>query len=174
MAVDQHTAMRILMSERVKLFAYIWSIVRDEHVAEDVWQDLSILVLDKREQIRDAKALPTWLRRSARLKALEAVRRESRAPVLIDDHLLDRLERFWDRYDTAATSNNVDALRRCAEHLTDHNKQIVAMRYVEGFSGTDVAKKLGRSPKAVYMALTRIHKQLRKCVRARLAEDDND
>ncbi len=53
MALEQATVVRILMAERSKLLAYIWSIVRDEHAVEDVFQEVSILAVEKCGQITD-------------------------------------------------------------------------------------------------------------------------
>ncbi len=59
-----------LLEERVRLLAYIWAIVRDSHVAEDVFQEVSLLAVRKRSEIVDQTAFPVWLRKSARFCAL--------------------------------------------------------------------------------------------------------
>lgn len=170
MSLDQDTVIQILMSERMRLFAYIWSIVRDEHMAEDVFQEVSILVLHKREELRDAAALPTWLRKAARLAAIAGLRRQDRRPVLMDDDVLDRLEPFWAE-PSGGSSARAEALRECVEALTPRARQLLRMRYVEGLSGRDVARRTGRKLESVYMALSRLHNRLASCVRQRLTRE---
>ena len=56
MPVNEDTVVRTLLSHRLGLLAYIEAIVRDTHLAEDVFQDVSSLAFQKREQIDDAGA----------------------------------------------------------------------------------------------------------------------
>lgn len=168
MGLDQGTVVRILISERVKLFAYICAIVRDEHMAEDVLQEVSMLMLDKREELRDANALPIWLRRAARLTALTAMRRQTRRPVLMDESLLDRIDPFWDALDREPT-DRTEALSRCVDRLTPTAREVLRLRYVENLSGQQLADRTGRKLDSVYMALSRIHARLADCVRRQLA-----
>lgn len=170
MALDQNTTVRIVMRERVKVFAYIWSIVRDEHLAEDVFQEVAMLVLEKREELRDPEALPVWMRRTARHRAMQALRRQARRPRPLDEAVLDRLEATWDRYDHDQASDRVEALRECLAKLTPRAQQVMKLRYADGLSGQELARSTGRKLESVYMALSRIHNRLADCVRRRLAE----
>lgn len=162
----------MLLQERVKLLAYIWAIVRDEHLCEDVFQEVSLLAIDKREEIYDQQALLPWLRQTARHRALHAVEARKRRPVLLSDTLLDTLDRCWQRYDDTSAATLADALRKCVAKLTAHARQLIALRYVEGLSGIQIAQMLGRKVTTVYMALSRTHGNLRRCVRQEMANEE--
>ena len=71
---------RLLMAERERLFSYIWAIVGNIHLAEDVFQEVSLLVLQKRPEASDELQFRVWLRRTARYKAIEALRRQRIEP----------------------------------------------------------------------------------------------
>ena len=45
------------------LLGYVLSIVRDFHLAEDVFQDASLIVLRKGEQLQDERDFPAWARK---------------------------------------------------------------------------------------------------------------
>ncbi|MBI1369441.1 MAG: sigma-70 family RNA polymerase sigma factor [Planctomycetes bacterium] len=172
MSLDQNTVLRILMRERVRLYAYTWSIVRDQHLAEDVFQEVSILVMDKREELRDAAALPTWLLRASRHKALQAARSRRRDPLVFDEAAMQRLDRLWEKRDDV--EDTIAALRQCLSELTPYARRIVQLRYAEGLSGEALARKLDRKVRTTYMALTRIHNALAECVQRRMRQGGAD
>jgi DNA-directed RNA polymerase specialized sigma24 family protein len=47
MALDSPAIVRLLMAERSRLFSYTWAIVGDVHLAEDVFQEVSLLAIEK-------------------------------------------------------------------------------------------------------------------------------
>lgn len=165
MAIDHNTIMRVLMRDRAKLFAYIWSIVRDIHLAEDVLQELSLLALDKSETIHNEQVLPAWLRSTARFRALRALENHRRHPAPLDDHLLDQLDGRWAQTDGEAPGELIDALRHCVSKLTPRARRMLRLRYAEGMSGADVANAAGIQPDSVYKSLGRIHRTLADCIR---------
>ena len=48
MALSETIIVRVLLAERAKLLAYIWVIVRDAHLVEDVFQEVAALAVQKR------------------------------------------------------------------------------------------------------------------------------
>jgi RNA polymerase sigma-70 factor, ECF subfamily len=156
------------------LLAYIWAIVRDEHLAEDVFQEVSLLAVDKCENIYSEQALLPWLRNTARHRALHAVQSRKNRPVLLSDGLLDDLDECWQKYDAVDASDLTDILRQCVSQLTSRAQHILTLRYVQGLNGAQVAETIGRKVRTVYMALSRIHGALRKCVLHRTAEEEGN
>jgi RNA polymerase sigma-70 factor, ECF subfamily len=172
MALSETTIVRVLLAERAKLAAYIWVIVRDSHLVEDVFQEVAALAVQKRGELRDEAALPVWLRRTARFQALAALRDKSREPTQpLTPEILDQLDAYWATQDGPAANDRADALQECLPRLSPYARQIVALRYGKGLSGSAVAAKLGRNVRTIYMALTRIHISLRECIEERLAAE---
>jgi RNA polymerase sigma-70 factor (ECF subfamily) len=151
--------------------AYIWSIVHDGHIAEDVLQDVSVLAVEKRSEIESAQVLPAWLRATARHRALYALRQASRAPMSLDQNVLDLLEGEWTQRDALPTNRLMDALRACLGKLSPTARQIVDMRYGQALGSQQIAHRLGRSLAAVYKTTTRAHTALAECVRRQMQHD---
>jgi RNA polymerase sigma-70 factor (ECF subfamily) len=165
-----------LLKERARLLAYIWSIVRDGHLAEDVFQEVSVLAVRKRGEIEHSAAFPTWLRKAARLHSMAALRRANRAGGLFSNEVLDCLDRTWDKHQQDQLDSNSSvaaALQHCMELLTPRSKQIVALRYQDKLSGDQVADRLNTKVHSVYVALSRIHRSLRECMKHALAMERN-
>lgn len=169
MPVDRNLVIKTLLTDRVGLFSYIWTIVGDEHLAEDVFQEVSMLAIDKASQIEQAQTLGVWIRRSARNLALTALRQRGRDRHVFDDDLLDQLDADWRGYAAADETESIDALRDCLRKLTPRAQQVVRLRYVDGLSGPRLAEAMGRSLTAAYIAVSRANRSLADCVRRTLA-----
>lgn len=172
MSLELKAVLRVLMRERERLFAYVWSLVGDADLAEDVLQEVSILATEKGTDVADEERLAVWLRRTARFKSLEELRRKRRAPLPLDEDVIDLLDPHWADEETASEARTAEALRTCVDRLTPHSRRIVTLRYVDGLRSGAIAAMLGRKAATVYQALTRIHRALDDCVRRELAVEN--
>jgi RNA polymerase sigma-70 factor (ECF subfamily) len=165
--MEANRIVRALIRDRAKLLGYIWAIVRDHHLAEDVFQDLTVLAMERAGEIQDDEHLLLWSRRAARYKALEVLRSKSYQATTLDDDVLELLQTDWARGDAFASSDEVDHLRACLERLTPHARRLVHLRYTEGLTGIQTAEVVQVKVHSVYVALARIHKALEECIRQR-------
>ena len=168
MQVDE-PLIRCVLAERVKVLAYIRSIVRRHDLAEDVFQDLCVLVIQKRHEIVDERHLAGWLRTSARQLAMNAARKRANQSLLLGDAVHDLMEPHWRRLDAGPSSAAAEALEVCVEALSPKARQLVNNRYVEGLKFEEIARRLGRPVSSLYVTVSRIHKKLAECVLRRLS-----
>lgn len=166
----QERAVALLLSHRAMLLGYVVSIVRDPDLAEDVFQNVAVVVLDKAGAVARDEDFPAWARRVARLESLTALRKRKRAPELLDHSVLEMLEGHWSATETAPAPAR-KALRECVERLSPYARQLIQMRYVEDLSALAVAERLNRSPNTIYVALSRTYRHLAGCVQRRLARE---
>jgi RNA polymerase sigma-70 factor (ECF subfamily) len=169
MGLDQDTAVRLILSHRGKAIGYISSILGDTHLAEDVFQDVAVLTLRKAASIEGEEAFPGWLFKTARFLALNALRKSRRMPQPLDDSVLDLLDQEWAAGEGEPDNQAaLDALHSCLEKLTDRARHLVGLRYGNEMSGQTLAESLGQPLNTVYVALSRIHRALAKCVQGEL------
>jgi len=175
MAVNTDLIVRILIRQRPQLLAYTWAIVRDNHLAEDVLQDVSVLAVHKADQIDDETHLHRWLRQACRYKALNLLQKlDTKALTLdavtltLDAATLDAMETRWAAHDGDDPADLSDALRHCLAQLTPSARRIVDLRYEQGLSGQRLADALGKKLNTVYVTLTRIHRSLGECIRKQI------
>jgi len=166
MAVEQEVLVRLFLAQRAMLLGYIGSLVRDAHLAEDVFQDVALVAIKKRAELADAEGFPAWARRIARLEAMNALRRRTKAPRPLDGAVLDVLDRHWDAAEEGPASV---ALRRCLKRLPPRSQKLVELRYRDDLSGQALADRLSQPLNTVYVTLARIHRALSECVREVLA-----
>lgn len=165
MPVDQKTITSILLRDRAKLLAYIGAIVRDTHVAEDVLQEVSMLAIEKQEQIQDEQILLPWLRVAARFRSLKAIEKRGKRPALMDSQMLDLLEPHWQAVDPLIMQETNRALEDCVNKLAPQSKKLIELRYGAGLGVRDIGQQLGRKTDTLYKHFTRIHAALHRCMR---------
>ncbi len=169
MALDHDTCGRLLIKERVKLIGYIRAIVGHADTAEDVFQQLSVLVLNKHDDIESVDHFMGWMRRAARLESLSTLRKTKRAPRSLDDNVAQLLDPHWERYDAVESNVMIDALRSCLDELTPNARKLIEMRYQQEMTSSKIAKQLDRKPETVYQAISRAHQSLAVCIRKQTA-----
>jgi RNA polymerase sigma-70 factor (ECF subfamily) len=164
MAVNQETVGWLLVQHGAKLHAYTWQFVQDDHLAEDILQDMVVLALKKCNQINDEAHFPAWARQTCRNLAMNALRKRGHHAVSLSNAVLDQLECHWKKLDTVVLSDSIVALRKCMERLAPQARQIIEMRYADDLRPNEVAERLGLKINTVYMAMMRTHRTLAECV----------
>jgi RNA polymerase sigma-70 factor (ECF subfamily) len=170
--LDQETALRVVLAQEPLLTGFLRAIVGSRQVAEDLFQDLVVLVMRKHAQIPNVEAVPGWTRRAARFLALKALEKRAREKPTMDETLVDLLEQTWVDEGAPAPDPYVAALVRCRERLSEHARELLTLRYVHDLSGEQIAAKLGRPLNTIYVTITRLHRSLGECIRARMRGDD--
>jgi RNA polymerase sigma-70 factor (ECF subfamily) len=167
---SQDRLLVLLLAHRGMLLGYITSIVREPHLAEDVFQNMALVVLKKGHVIKEETQFPAWARKVARLEALTALRKRKNSPELLDQSVLDLLEDHWPAGDNSPHAAGV-ALRQCMERLAPRARRLIELRYIENVRPADLSAKFARPINTIYVALSRTYRLLATCVKERLARE---
>ena len=159
---------RLLVSERSTITAYATSLVYDHDLAEEIYQDVVVVVLRKRDRVADVDDALAWVLGVTRVEALVAARKRSKRAQTFPEPILDLIDESWSerirsREDQEARS---EALRKCLRKLSARQMSILRLRYGDGLSGEKLAEALGIKLNTAYVTLSRIHKSLRDCISA--------
>jgi RNA polymerase sigma-70 factor (ECF subfamily) len=159
---DRHTDyLKRFMSAQPALRAYVLSVVRDFHVAEDVVQQVALAAWERFEQYDAKRPFEAWVMGIARNKCTDAFRDRGRTPVLPDDVLTQLME------DAAVVASEVTerqkALAECLGRLSRNARSVIRMRFAQNLGADEIAERLRRSVAAVRKALTRARAFLVQC-----------
>jgi len=168
--MNEETLVSLLVSERLKLLGYIQSIVRRADVAEDVFQDVCVLAVQKRSGIQNEAHLLNWLRTAARLRSINVLRKRQERNVSLDDGVIDLLEDEWGKHDRDDGAWMIEAIRHCLSELKPAARDLVDKRYVEGLKYPEISKMLKRPITSLYVTFGRIHAALADCMSKQLTE----
>ena len=155
-----------LLAQRMPLTAFFASVLRDFHLAEDVFQEICVKAVGRAEPFESAAHLMNWARLSGKNRAIDILRTRNGRYVGLSDQMLSLLADEWP--EKSSTDSMEEALGRCIEGVTANNRELLRLRYFERRNCAEVATIMGRKIETVYQALARLHKTLGECVRARL------
>lgn len=153
----------------MRLSAYAWSIVHDTHVVEDIIQEVIVKALSNRKKIKDEGHLMAWAHTTTRNQSIDFLRKHKGRVVTLEDDTLELLHENMRSRESAGTSARKDALHLCIGKLPEKSRKVLKLRYQEDMRGAAVAERLNRTVDAIYQTLSRLHRQLRKCIESRLA-----
>ncbi len=171
MPIDKDRLVQLLLREHNTLAAYSWSLVRDEHLVDDIMQELALVMVRRGGEIVDEHHFPKWARSVCRLTALDMLKRRRRRPHPLGDGVLDLIDAQWAQGVDRNSADLTEALRICLQKLSPYARQLIELRYAEGLKSADIASRLGRTVIGVYEALSRAHRRLGECIRGRLAKE---
>jgi RNA polymerase sigma-70 factor, ECF subfamily len=124
------------------IYGYVRSIVRDEHEAEDVTQQVFAKLMTAIAKYDD-RGIPffAWLLRLARNLAIDHLRANRMTP---SETVLDP--------DTSATIDfdQAETVREALATLPEEQRKVVLMRHVIGLTPGEIADRMGRSEGSIH------------------------
>lgn len=153
-----------ILSSRLELLAYVYSVTRDYHIAEDVYQEVFVKAVSRSGTFESTDHLLKWFRVSARNRAIDFVRQTKGTYIGLSEETLGVLESAWLDNSKDAATERTEALQKCLQSLTPRSRTIVKMQYFENRTSQEIAEFIGGKVESAYQAVARIHKSLRECI----------
>lgn len=153
------------------LYAYLLSMLRSPHVAEDLTQDIFIKLFRQIDSYRFQSPFSHWLFRMARNLAIDHTRREKvRFSTSLDadggDDNLPLRERLAGKAETPAAqalqAEKSKVVRQAVEALSEDFREVVVLREWDELSYEEIGERLGLSVGTVKSRLFRARGLLAK------------
>ncbi|MCH5222307.1 MAG: sigma-70 family RNA polymerase sigma factor [Muribaculaceae bacterium] len=142
----------LLLRYKSKLFSYIYQMVRDRDLADDIFQDTFVKAITtiKQGRYNDMGKFSAWLYRIARNLAVDSFRAEKSEYSLSTDDanydILNRREFSEDTIEDFIVDLQIEEdLRRLVDELPDVQREVLIMRYYRDLSFKEIADITGVS-----------------------------
>jgi len=168
MPVTPDLIMSVVMKSRPRLHGYAWVVTGDPDLAEDVLQDVSLLALEKADQINDEQHLSGWIHETIRRQGLAARRARFGQAIQLSNEVLSMLAEVRVDQLHGGQSVQMRALRNCIQLLGDKTRDTLLLRYGKGMKPAEIAESTHRPVRSVYQVITRAHTLLRECITNKL------
>lgn len=142
----------LLLRHKGRLFTYIYQMVRDRDIADDIFQETFVKAITTIRQGRynDMGKFSAWITRIARNLVIDSFRAEKSEVVLSTDDtnfdILNRRELAEETIEDAIIDLQIeDDLRRLIDELPDTQREVLNMRFYRDLSFKEIAELTGVS-----------------------------
>ncbi len=148
--------------------SYVLSLVRDFHAAEDVLQQVAVVLVREFEKYDRGRPFLNWALGIARNVALKS-RRDSARGIsrLLETELLEQIQSGFEE-DVGAWTALRQSLQHCLQKQQARMLEVLRWRYAFDLKPQEVAGRMGVTSGAVRVMLHRARSMLRDCIQQRL------
>jgi RNA polymerase sigma-70 factor (ECF subfamily) len=135
----------LVVRYKSKLYTSIYLLLKDKYLAEDMFQDVFIRIIDKLkggQYVEEGKFLP-WIMRIAHNMCLDHFRKTSRLPVIKtsnDTDIFDALNfAVKSTEEVMITGESHDKVRKMLDTLPEEQREIIIMRHYADLTFKEIA-----------------------------------
>ena len=167
---DRTAFARVYQMSAAKLFGVCLRICGERQAAEDVLQEVYLIVWRRAATFEPQRASPiTWLATIARNRAIDWRRANDRPPPTMTDEALapptERADPAIAADEAMIADEEADRLRECLELLGERPRRAISTAFLDGLTYKDVAQREGVPLATMKSIVRRSLLQLRKCMR---------
>lgn len=162
--------------DRHQLGAFVYGLLRDSQLAEDVLQEVWLRLAAEVEKGTHLENQAAWCRGVARNLVLRHWEKQRTSKVIANSEVLaaflDRVEESFAEDPSAAElwAARQEALDECVAKLPDRSRRLLSLKYTARNSVEEIARTVGRSTEGVTKALFRLRRALLECVEKKTRE----
>jgi RNA polymerase sigma-70 factor (ECF subfamily) len=166
--------MVLYSSHQRRLFHYTTALLPNASDADDVFQEVNLVLWQKFDQFQEGTNFFAWACRIVRYKVLQCREKHAAAAASFDPDVLDRLAELAIVEVEHFEESQRESLIDCIAALSMADQELLRQRYAEAMAVRLIAKAMNRSPNAVSKSLGRIRRRLLDCVHGRLGDNDQE
>jgi len=167
---DQHRRfLRSFTANEPAVRAYVRRLVPTRVDADDVMQDIAVVLWEKFSEFRSEGNFRAWAFGVARYEVLAWRRDRARDRLVLDEDVVERLaEETASEAEEHRLAKQRGALEKCLAKVTPEQRDLLMGAYDSDNRIQDIAADSGRSVAGFYQWLHRMRRQLHDCVRRQL------
>jgi RNA polymerase sigma-70 factor (ECF subfamily) len=158
---------QVVEQYRTGVLRFVFACVRDMDVAETLTQDCFWNAYRKRDAFRGDCSVHTWLMKIAVNLVRDHARNRrfqfwKKAPQLPSEEIHDWADRSISPEEKAAVNEQVQAVWEATKTLSEKQRAVFLLRFVEDLDIPEIAQSTGLSENAVHVHLYRAVRVIRK------------
>jgi RNA polymerase sigma-70 factor (ECF subfamily) len=165
---DPHeTFLRLWMQHETELRAFVRACCPKAQEVDDVMQEVSIAALRKFSTLDDHSAFGAWACLISRYELLSARRRFARDRLVLAEDIVELLTDEGAQ-ELPLRQQQLRALDQCINKLPPERRKLALAAYAKGTTIRELAAQLKRTEGSLYQLLSRIRKELYRCMQSKL------
>ncbi len=166
--IDHDLFTRLWTHAQPVVAGYIRATLQNRHDAEDILQDVAVVLLHKFSSYDPQREFVAWALSIAKLELLSSRRAQARSLLLLDQRVLDAVTQSYAEL-APELGARADALERCLSGVQGRPLETLQLRFGGALKTHEIASRTGDSHEAVRVLLSRTLAALKACIERRLA-----
>ena len=166
--IDGREFVSLITSNQRRIYSYILMLVPNLSDADDIMQETTTLMWEKKGDFKSGTDFAAWGCRIAYFKVLDYRKKVNKNRRLIKDgqftHLVKDAFNKTKHFDTLLSN-----LEKCVKKLSERDRLLIHMRYSVGLSAKEISTRINKSIRTVYLSISRIQDLLLKCIKRSVA-----
>ncbi len=146
-AGDRKALEQLLTGIQDALFDYLSGLVRDPHLAEDILQDVYVLLWRKLRWLRDPQLFRPWVYRIASREAFRRLKKERSRPSPLEDQMLETI--VQEAPADVLPPEWIEQLPNALADVSPASRAVLILHYLQGLTLDEVAAALEVPPGTV-------------------------
>jgi RNA polymerase sigma-70 factor (ECF subfamily) len=159
---------QLFVKHQLGLRAFILSLEPNFTDAEDLLQEVFLVVTRKANEFQEGTNFFAWGCAIARYKLLELLRRRAKSQALSEE-VIEALCSV--ESEPEFDDSRLAILQNCLEQLAPKARQMMYLRYYGEHSPAEIARLVSWTPNAVRVALSRARTVLQECLERRMRQE---
>lgn len=168
---ETHTeaVQKLFLQYQPAIRSHILSMIPDFSLADDVMQEIFLVVTRKADSFTLGSSFPAWVKTIARFKALEAIRSSgSHRFECLSEEVLEALG-AEQRDFPSQMDERLCLLADCLGELAPQARRSIEFRYRNDHLPPEIANLMGCTVQSVNVTLSRARSFLRECVQRKMS-----
>lgn len=165
-----HCFLRSFTAHEPAIRAHVRRLVPFRADADDVMQEVSVVLWEKFDSFRDGADFKAWAFGVARFEVLAWLRDRGRDRLVLDEEVVTKIAE-----ETTAEEPHLarqrEALEHCLKKVPGDQRDLLMRAYQPESSIQEVAQGSGRSVAGFYQWLHRMRRMLLECIRRTLTQE---
>ncbi|HRH96645.1 MAG TPA: sigma-70 family RNA polymerase sigma factor [Prosthecobacter sp.] len=165
-----HRFLRSFTAHEPAIRAHVRRLVPFRADADDVMQEISVVLWEKFDSFRDGADFKAWAFGVARFEVLAWLRDRGRDRLVLDEEIVTKIAE-----ETTAEEPRLErqreALEHCMKKVPGAQRDLLMQAYQPESRIQEVAQSSGRSVTGFYQWLHRMRRMLLECIRRAMSEE---
>ena len=162
--IDGREFVSLITANQRRIYAYILTLVPNFNDADDVMQETTSTMWERKKDFQPGTDFVAWGARIAYFKILDYRKRLNRSHrmVLLEDQFKQISSKALTQ--SGKADDLIQRLKECLHKLSSRDQYLMHLRYSVGLTVKEVSTRIHKSIRIIYYSISRIHGRLLECI----------
>ena len=162
--IDGREFVALMTANQRRIYAYILTLVPNMDDADDVLQETTAMMWERKEDFQAGTNFVAWGARIAYFKVLDY-----RKKIIKNNRMIihdDQLQQIADKalIESQKSGDLIQQMNACLKKLPSNDQYLMHLRYSMGLSVKNISSRIRKSIRVIYLHISRIQGLLLECI----------